>query len=298
MENMLVRTLKLGWSAVLLVSWAGQAQAGGTIKTPVEIYDDALESVVTLEVVTHGGESFVGSGFVAGRPGLIATAWHVVHDARSMVATFADGTEFDAFKIPDGVDAKHDLALLQLEKPYGRPVEFAAEPARVASKIYVIGAPRGYSFSIVDGLISQLQQVDGYQQYQISCPISPGNSGAPLIDERGAVVGVVSWSKRGAQNLNFAVPTAHLAGLLQVQSEKLPELRISSMPPAATVATASDGPPIADGEWARMQRYFSAMSGKSATIRVLVDGRVEEFDLVLPAAESTGTMLVGGKLGE
>ena len=83
----------------------------------------------------------------------------------------------------------------------------------VGSRAYVIGSPKGYEFSIGDGLISQIQLVDGVRQYQISCPISAGNSGGPIVNERGEVVGVTSWSKLDAQNLNFAIPSRAVFGM-------------------------------------------------------------------------------------
>jgi hypothetical protein len=58
-----------------------------------------------------------------------------------------------------------------------------------------------------------MQLIDGFAQCQISCPISPGNSGGPVLNARGEVLGVVSWSKKDAQNLNFATPSTCLRTL-------------------------------------------------------------------------------------
>ena len=77
----------------------------------------------------------------------------------------------------------------------------------MAARAYVIGAPKGYDFSISDGLISQIRTVNGFQQYQLSCPISPGNSGGPILNNRGEVIGIASWTKADAQNVSFAIPT-------------------------------------------------------------------------------------------
>jgi len=105
-------------------------------------------------------------------------------------------------------DGGCDLALLKLEKriPH-RQATVGKELAAVAARAYVIGAPKDYSFSIGDGLISQIRSVHGFRQYQLSCPIFPGNSGSPVFNPRGEVIGIASRTKADAQNVSFAIPT-------------------------------------------------------------------------------------------
>src|SRR5262245_28497229 len=83
----------------------------------------------------------------------------------------------------------------------------------VGSKVYIIGAPQGLDFTITDGLISQVRNLEGVKQYQFSCPASPGNSGGPLITSKGEALGVVSWQIRDSQNLSFAIPSTYALGL-------------------------------------------------------------------------------------
>ncbi len=146
------------------------------------------------------------------REGMAITAWHVVRDARRAAARFSDGQEFEVTGLIDK-DESRDLALIRIRR-YGRPLlELARQEPEVGSKVYVIGAPRGLEFSISDGLLSQVQVIDGAREYQFSCPASPGNSGGPLIAENGEVVGIVSWQVRDGQNLNFAVPSIYALAL-------------------------------------------------------------------------------------
>jgi S1-C subfamily serine protease len=123
-----------------------------------------------------GGERFVGSGVVALADDVAVTAWHVIFDARAVWAIFADGQRVQVVGCIDR-DASRDLALIKLEKrlPHRR-AGLAREMQSVASRAYVIGAPKGYAFSISDGLVSQIREVDGYAHYQISCPISPATA--------------------------------------------------------------------------------------------------------------------------
>src|SRR5262245_42866201 len=180
---------------------------------PETIYRRLSPSVMTLTIENKAGERFVGSAFVALADDLAITAWHLIADARSVWATFADGQRM---KVNGCVDrsAERDLALIKLEKPMpGRKAPLSFDEYPVGARAYVIGSPRGLDFSISDGLISQIRQIDGFQQYQLSCPISPGNSGGPVLDDRGEVIGVTSWRKADAQSVSFAVATANIARL-------------------------------------------------------------------------------------
>jgi len=159
-----------------------------------------------LEVESQSGEKFIGSAVLALADDVALTAWHVVADARSVWAVFADGQRVNVIGCVDKDDGR-DLALLKLEKrlPH-RQAALGRELQSVAARAYVIGAPKGYDFSISDGLVSQIRSVQGFLQYQLSCPLSPGNSGSPVLNHRGEVIGIASWTKADAQNVSFAIP--------------------------------------------------------------------------------------------
>jgi S1-C subfamily serine protease len=176
--------------------------------TPEKLYQKVLPSVMTLEVESQSGEKFVGSAVLARADDVAVTAWHVVANARTVWAVFADGQRMKAIGCIHQ-DALRDLALLKLERPRAHgQATLCRELQTVAARIYVVGTPKGYAFSISDGLISQIRIVDGVREYQLSCPISPGNSGSPIFNQRGEVIGIASWTKSDAQNMSFAVPTA------------------------------------------------------------------------------------------
>src|SRR5262249_46006666 len=110
-------------------------------------------------------------------------------------------------------DERRDLALIQVRISNSEWLKVSTKDPEVGSRAYVIGAPLGLEFSISDGLISQVQSVENGRVYQFSCPASPGNSGGPLVDESGNVLGVVSWQFKTGQNLNFAVPAIYITRL-------------------------------------------------------------------------------------
>src|ERR1051326_3272118 len=172
-ENRSMMNEQWKWMARIcawLVLAAGPLDSFAQLR-PESIYQKALPSVMTLEVENEAGERFVGSGGMVLADDLAVTALHVVSDARSVWATFADGERVKVTGCIDQ-DGEHDLALLKLEKrlPH-RQATLCRELQTIAARAYVIGAPKGYDFSISDGLISQIRRVDGVRQYQVSCPI-------------------------------------------------------------------------------------------------------------------------------
>ena len=209
---MTVRLRRIFWLGLWLVNACALPGLHAAL-TPEKLYQKVLPSVMTLEVKSQSGEKFIGSAVLALADDVVLTAWHVVADARSVCAVFADGQRVNAIGCIDYDDGR-DLALLKLEKrlPHRRAALGRELPA-VAARAYVIGSPKGYDFSISDGLISQIRSVKGFLQFQLSCPISPGNSGSPVFNQRGEVIGIASWTKAGAQNLSFAIPAQDLSRL-------------------------------------------------------------------------------------
>jgi S1-C subfamily serine protease len=203
---MTVRLHRILWLGLWLVNACAPAGLHAAL-TPEKLYQKVLPSVMTLEVKSQSGETFIGSAVLALADDVVLTAWHVVADARSVCAVFADGQRVNVIGCID-YDGGRDLALLKLEKQLShRRAAIGRELPAVAARAYVIGSPKGYDFSISDGLISQIRSVKGFLQYQLSCPISPGNSGSPVFNQRGEVIGIASWTKAGAQSLSFAIPT-------------------------------------------------------------------------------------------
>lgn len=196
----------------LLVCALSQSTASCQEMKPEEMYQKVLPSIATLLVEKTDGTKSFGNAFMGVKDGIGLTAWHVVKDARRVVAKFSNGEEFEVSGLLDK-DERRDIALVKV-KVFGRPaLALNPEDPPVGSKAYVIGAPEGLQFSISEGLVSQVQTLDGIKYYQFSCSASPGSSGGPLVNIQGEVLGVVSWQLRAGQNLNFAIPAAYVLGL-------------------------------------------------------------------------------------
>src|ERR1051325_7915673 len=176
------------------------------------IYTGVVPSIATVHVDKADGTTAVATAFLALQDGIAVTAWHVVDGATRVVLRFSDGEEFESSGLID-FDSKRDIALLHV-RVSGRPLlQLAASDPTIGSRAYVVGSPRALDFTISDGLVSQIQTVAGVKQIQFSCPASPGNSGGPLINTEGKVIGVVSWQVVNGQNLNFATPVGYVTGL-------------------------------------------------------------------------------------
>ena len=155
----------------------------------------------------------------------------------------------------------------------------------MAARAYVIGAPKGYDFSVSDGLISQIRSVNGFLQYQLSCPISPGNSGGPILNNRGEVIGIASWTKADAQNVSFAIPTREFMRLNVSQPPRTWEelAAIACAGPPARLSALGHSPDIAleakadARSFAAFKQQLRESVGKSVTVVLQEESRTNTF---------------------
>ncbi len=158
-----------------------------------------------------------GSGFVWDHDGHIVTNYHVIAEASAATVTLADGSEWNARRV--GVAPDHDLAVLKIDSPKERltPIVVGrSEDLKVGQFAMAIGNPFGLDQSLTTGVISALdREIDAtnkrtiYGVIQTDVAVNPGNSGGPLIDSAGLVVGVNTaiHSTTGASaGISFAVP--------------------------------------------------------------------------------------------
>jgi S1-C subfamily serine protease len=190
-------------------------------------------SVVGIDV--HRSNSEVeGSGFIV-EGGLVVTNCHVISQAESAEVIFANKEHGKVLGVR-AFNSEKDLAVLEIDGPSGHPVVPVAEVLpRKGESVVAIGSPKGFEFTVSQGIVSAIRkgaeikeilpEYDSSEEMtwvQTTAPISPGNSGGPLLNMAGQVVGVNSWifAGKNAQNLNFAVAASELKDLLHGIKEK------------------------------------------------------------------------------
>ena len=192
---------------IVLPLFCVNAQTARTL-TPSEIYNAIVGSTVVVETNTGRGSGF----YVA--PNIIATNFHVIEGASEATAQITNTDIIVDIVGYLAVDKDADLILLQVTGTAQTPLRFARENTSIGEAIYAIGAPRGLSGTITDGIVSALRNDDGVHLVQISAPISPGSSGCPVVNRMGEVIGVAMGAIDG-QNLNFAISRTHLQDLMK-----------------------------------------------------------------------------------
>jgi S1-C subfamily serine protease len=184
------------------------------------IVDAARPAVLHLRTLRGGRSAGTGSGFLCGPGGTALTNHHVVAGADAVEATLPDGSSVLADVA--GSDPTVDLAVLRLPDPAGPGLAFGdSARLRVGDFALAIGCPHGLAHSVSAGIVSglgrSLQSQGGRtieDVIQTDAPLNPGNSGGPLLDADGQVVGIATAILLPAQGLCFAVPSASALAVL------------------------------------------------------------------------------------
>jgi regulator of sirC expression with transglutaminase-like and TPR domain len=180
-----------------------------------QLTERALQS---LAVISHygrdGQSSGIGAGFVIDADGLIATSLHVIGEARPISVHLADGSKHRVTEV-HAWDRRFDLAILRIDGKGLPALPLGDSDAlQQGADVLALGNPQGLAHSVVKGVVSARREIDDVEMLQLAIPIEPGNSGGPLLDERGAVQGVLTLKSAVTQNLGFAVPVNALKELL------------------------------------------------------------------------------------
>ncbi len=156
-----------------------------------------------------------GSGVIFAPDGYILTNSHVVDDARRITVTLADGRDQPGELV--GSDPATDVAVVRIAPPADRPLAIAqlgdSDRLQVGQLVVAIGSPIGLQSTVTAGIVSALHRtLPGYSGaliediIQTDAAVNPGNSGGPLVNSRGEVVGINVATAAQAQGLSFAIP--------------------------------------------------------------------------------------------
>lgn len=187
-------------------------------------------AVVAIATYDASGEALMtGSGFFL-RPGQVVTNLHVIRGAvRAEIKTLDGKGKVFPVNGALAIDEEGDLALLSVDTPTERPrsTVLASELPDEGESIFVIGNPLKLEGSVSDGIVSAVREVpNSYRIIQITAPISHGNSGSPVFNLKGQVLGVVTIKVTNGQNINLAIAAARVAQLTAGKLQPLSELAL------------------------------------------------------------------------
>src|SRR5689334_10914524 len=226
---MTTRKYPLFLSFALLLLFSAAARADENLPALVKRVKPSVVAIATYDAT--GEALMTGSGFFLA-PGEVVTNLHVIRGAaRAEIKTLDGKGKVYPVSGALAVDEEGDLALLGIDMPLDRvrSTELARDLPDEGEQIFVIGNPLKLEGSVSDGIVSAVREVpNSYRIIQITAPISHGNSGSPVFNLRGQVLGVVTVKVTNGQNINLAIAAARVAQLHAGKLQPLPELALKS----------------------------------------------------------------------
>ncbi|WP_242916396.1 S1C family serine protease [Pontibacter liquoris] len=182
--------------------------------------------------------TFSGTGFAISSDGYLVTNSHVVEGGDSIYIENKSGLKYKVSEVYR--DQIHDLSILKVEDPgftgFGKlPYTFKTTESDLGEHVFTLGYPRE-DIVFGEGSLSSTSGFEGdTTAYQISVPLNPGNSGGPLLDDKGNLIGVISGKQAGQEGAAFAIKSAYLLQMI----EELPKTALLaplSLPKSNTLA--------------------------------------------------------------
>lgn len=223
----------------------------------IGVYKKALPSVVNITSTEVAFDFFYGpvpqqgqgSGFILTKEGLILTNNHVIGNAQRLEVMLSDKHKYKARVL--AVDKNHDLALIKIDAPNLTPVTLSdSRNLVVGQRVYAIGNPFGLNGTMTRGIISAIRSIRGPQgnpiedAIQTDAAVNPGNSGGPLLNSRGEVIGITTLiASNGADQssgIGFAIPVNTARAMLDDYAKygyiRRPTLDIVTIPIGPDIA--------------------------------------------------------------
>lgn len=196
---------------------AESPQAAAPLADIHDLVDQVQKSIVVITFTDRDGKTLgLGSGFIVGADGLIATNLHVIGEARPITVRTLDGHEYPVQSI-HAHERSVDLAVLKIDAANLPALQLGDSDTLVQGQpLVAFGNPQGLEHSVVTGVVSAIRdEVDGVPMIQLAIPIERGNSGGPVVDLEGRVHGLLTLKSLVTENLGYAVTINALKPLLE-----------------------------------------------------------------------------------
>ncbi len=181
---------------------------------PSQIYEMIASATVRIEACNKDGVMHgVGSGFFMNDQGEIVTNYHVIAGAYQLKVKLYGGTEY-AVTAVKGYDISRDIAILKIDLVGNSYLKASTSSVKTGDPVYALGSPLGLDDVFTDGVVSSpSKKVNGLDFIVFTAPVAPGNSGGPLVNSRGEVVGINTQIVDDGQNLNLAIDVSAIQSL-------------------------------------------------------------------------------------
>jgi serine protease Do len=207
-------------SACVIVGAYAEKSSCAISMHPVEaMLSQVQAATVRISVSSENGFRHIGAGFVVSEDGYIITAGHVASKQAQYLAIFGDNTVLEAKVV--FINAFTDCAVLKVDHRGLTPITLREEPAFLGEDVFVVGSPVDELFEnyVTHGIVSKLRvrllDLSITDVFMLDAATNPGNSGGPVLDERGQVIGMVIAVAPGAHGLAYAVYASDIADTLE-----------------------------------------------------------------------------------
>ena len=189
--------------------------------TAGEVYNLAKKSLAEIAVYDKNEKALgLGTGFVFSSDGQIVTNYHVIHGASFATVTIGS-TVYNTVTVV-AYDKELDLAILKINANNLQAATLCTQEHAVGKTVFAVGSSKGLTGTFTQGIITYANRnVDGVSCVQHDAAISGGNSGGPLFNSYGEVIGINSWTLTDSQNLNFAISVRELSKLSYTNAKTL-----------------------------------------------------------------------------
>jgi len=188
-------------------------------ESPANVIPLVAPAVVRIEVDSPPNRT-PGSGIIITQSGYVITNSHVIEGNVSVALMLPGGQSYTAAVVGD--DPELDLAILKIDSDRTDfPVAIFGkyEDITVGEKVLALGYPYsddlGGEMSVVDGIVSSMRFIDGYEYIQADVEISLGYGGGPLVNLDGEVIGITTWTFTAGEGLKFAIPVNNIADFIE-----------------------------------------------------------------------------------
>lgn len=188
-----------------------------SVKRNVNEQNKAIQNINSASAEQVNPTHFGATGFMLTKDGYVVTNYHVVNGADSIQLQNTKGDAYRAEIIH--IDAEKDLAILRINDDTFKPLKnipytFKKQQSDLGEDIFTIGFPRDEAVYGQGYLSSNTGYAGDTIAYQISIPVNPGNSGGPVLDNQGNVIGIISGKQKGLDGAAFAIKTKELISTL------------------------------------------------------------------------------------